>query len=206
MASGPTGVDLEYPSRGAAYAPRRVVERWGVFHDAHNQAIVVDEQEVERNTRVVHPELVIVAKAQVEEHPSILGHALAKHQAPRSIVLRADEIRIDGHRADVGKPQVHLRQAGLPRLRVRRAARGGPRGHRGRRLGRRELETATGRRSVQSWRWSFRGRRSPRRGIDHGYREARRSRADEVFLRGSLAPKPKSDQQGEIDRAHGWGP
>jgi len=123
VAPAPAGIDLEHPSRWAPNSARRVIESRGALDDAHDQTVLVYEQQVEGDAGVVHPELVIVAKSQVEKHSPILGHAPAKHQTARRVVLRTDEICIDDYAGDIWKAQVSLRQPGLQGLRVGRAAR-----------------------------------------------------------------------------------
>jgi len=73
VAPRPSGVDLKHPSGRTANAARGVVEGWSIFDDADNQAVVVDEKQIEGNAGVVHPELMVVPKSEVEEHSAVFG-------------------------------------------------------------------------------------------------------------------------------------
>src|SRR5687767_4241180 len=70
----PATVDLEHEERGASYRSRRVREWSGAFGDADDGPILVDEEHVERNAGVVHPEGVVAPAVEPEEHPRVLRH------------------------------------------------------------------------------------------------------------------------------------
>ena len=59
----PAGVDLEHPARWAADARDSSLSVGRVLDDADEQPVLVDEEQVERDAGVVHPELVVVADA-----------------------------------------------------------------------------------------------------------------------------------------------
>ena len=111
--AAPAGVDLEDVPGRAPHAARGVVERRRVLDDADDEPVLVDVHEVEGDAGIVHPELVVVPDAQVEEHPVAGGHGLPVHEAAHRVVLRPDELRLDGEPATGCVRELHLDEGSL---------------------------------------------------------------------------------------------
>ncbi len=81
---------------------------------------------IQRNARVVHPELVVQTHPEIEEHAAIFRETLPVHQPARGVVLRLDQLRVDGDTAHVRKRKASRGSRRGGGLRIRRATGGRP--------------------------------------------------------------------------------
>src|SRR5262249_7320956 len=116
--SGGAGVDLEHRPHRSARGNERLRERDRVLRDAQDPSVATDEDHVERDIGILHPETGRLFLMKVEQHPLSFGELTPEHE-PFGLLLRG------GRRSD-GKA-VHATLAGdLERLQLgRRDASGG---------------------------------------------------------------------------------
>src|SRR3990172_2138311 len=84
----PPPVDLEDETARYASPARGRRHRLGVRHDSDHAptlALLLDEDHVEREERVLHPERVIAALREDEEHAVVRAELLAEHEAPPAL-------------------------------------------------------------------------------------------------------------------------
>ena len=148
VGAGPPGVELEHVLRRAAHRERVVAHRRGVLLDPDDHPVVVDEEHVERDAGVVHPEGVIVLLGEGENHPPLLAHLGSVHQAALPIVIVLGDLDCR-HRRALGLAEHHLAGAQLRRrLGIVGAARVGAVRRGALRLDRRPGDAAPGRERV----------------------------------------------------------
>src|SRR5437588_12053845 len=75
------GDDLEHSPYRAARGDQIVGHRLGILRDTHDASVAGDENHVERNIGIVHPELDRLLLLEIEQHAAALGQLLAEHQA-----------------------------------------------------------------------------------------------------------------------------
>lgn len=81
VTSGPASVRLEHMGHGARDRAGVVVAGWDVLEDAGDEAVLGDEQHIEGDAGVVHPERMDARGAiEGEEHAVIGRHGLAEHE------------------------------------------------------------------------------------------------------------------------------
>src|SRR3546814_17119829 len=79
--------------------------------DVEDRAVGLDEQHVERDERVAHPERGHLLLAEIEQHAGIRRHALAEHQATGAAFVAARQFYRDMLRAlRRPDPQIAVRQ------------------------------------------------------------------------------------------------
>src|SRR6267143_699335 len=86
--------DLDHVPRGLAHSARGIRPRSGMGHDAHHGPRLVEEDHVEGDGGVVHPEGVLLAGGEDEEHPVVRVERAAEHQAPRPGSVVAGDLHL----------------------------------------------------------------------------------------------------------------
>jgi hypothetical protein len=82
------GDDFEHRADRSAGGNEPIGERLGIFSNPHNTAVTGDEDHVERNVGVVHPEGDRLILQEVEQHAATLRQFLAEHQTAGSLRFR----------------------------------------------------------------------------------------------------------------------
>ena len=85
---------------GAAGGNQAVRQRLGVLCDAHDAAVAANEDHVERDVGVVHPERDRLVVLEVEQHAVAFRQLLAEHQA--ALALRVVDRELDREGVDAG--------------------------------------------------------------------------------------------------------
>src|SRR5712691_4032899 len=80
---GGTGDHFEHGARGAARGHQPLRQGLGVFRDPQDAAVGADEDHVERDERVLHPEGEFLVDFEVEQHALAFRQRAAEHQAAR---------------------------------------------------------------------------------------------------------------------------
>ena len=87
-----TGDDFEHRTDRSAGRNEPIGERFGIFRDPHNAAVTGNEDHVERNVGVVHPEGDRLILLEVEQHAVPLGQFLAEHQTAGPLRFRGRKL------------------------------------------------------------------------------------------------------------------
>jgi len=95
------GDDFEHGADGSAGGNEPIGERFGIFRNSHNAAVTGNEDHVERNVGVVHPEGDRLILLEVEQHAVTLGQLFAKHQT-------AGPLRFGGRKFDAERVHTAL--------------------------------------------------------------------------------------------------
>ena len=114
--TAPARVELEHVRRWAGNAPGVVVHRRHLLVDSHDRSVPRDEQHIERDTRVAHPERTRTLVVPAEQHAFVVGHRGAVHQAPLTVTRLPGDLHGDaGLAGSVGERDVAARQIEVAR-------------------------------------------------------------------------------------------
>ena len=102
MQRGLAGAHFQHVLRRLVDRPQRVGVRRGVRDDADHRPILAEEDHVERDERVVHPERMLVGDFEEEEHSPVAGQIGPEHQTSRLLRFRARDLDLHHPGAPAG--------------------------------------------------------------------------------------------------------
>src|ERR1041385_3626119 len=93
--SGESSVDLEDVERGLADLAQGLGPWLGVLDDAGDRHVAGDEDHVERDEGVAHPERPVLLLLHQEQHSLIGRQVLAEHEAALALCGGLDDLHLD---------------------------------------------------------------------------------------------------------------
>jgi len=94
----PSGGDFEHVGDGTIDRAGVVVERRCIFDDPRHETFAIDEEHVERDAAVVHPEGANRRLGPGEEHPFVVGNPLPVHHAALVVFVLEHELHLEPRR------------------------------------------------------------------------------------------------------------
>ena len=115
--AGKAAIDLQHPARHPARGNVLEAEGHGLLGDPDDPPVRANEDDVERDIGVFHPEPDGLRRVIVEEHAVAIGHGAAIHEPAIAVRLLAHDLDLEGlqasRRLDRKRLAPHGRRPGL---------------------------------------------------------------------------------------------